>query len=134
MIDIRGVEKRYGGGDTSVHALKGIDLEIQEGEFVAIMGRSGSGKSTLLHILGLLDRPTAGTVMLDGVDVLKIPEAARTNFRLERLGYVFQEFSLLGELSCLDNVLLPARVAAGSDRMGRRRALELLRTVGLEER
>jgi len=134
MIDIRGIEKMYGGGGTSVHALKGIDLEIKEGEFVAIMGRSGSGKSTLLHILGLLDRPTAGSLSLDGVDVLKISEAARTNFRLERLGYVFQEFSLLSELTCLDNVLLPARVIPGSNRISRQRARELLEIVGLGER
>jgi putative ABC transport system ATP-binding protein len=133
MIDLRGVEKMYGGGGTSVHALKGIDHQISEGEFVAIMGRSGSGKSTLLHILGLLDRPTAGTVLLDGVDVLKISEAARTNFRLSRLGYVFQEFSLLGELTCLDNVLLPARVFPDT-RKSRQRAVELLEIVGLGER
>lgn len=134
MIEIHGIEKIYGKGDTSVHALKGIDLEITEGEFVAIMGRSGSGKSTLLHILGLLDRPTAGSLSLDGENVLKIPEAARTNFRLQRLGYVFQEFSLLGELTCLDNVLLPARVMPGSNRISRQRARELLEIVGLGER
>jgi len=133
MIDIQGIEKIYGGGAAAVHALKGIDHQIKEGEFVAIMGRSGSGKSTLLHVLGLLDRPTAGTVQLDGVDVLKISEVARTNFRLERLGYVFQEFSLLGELTCLDNVLLPARVFPGI-RKNRQRAVELLETVGLGER
>ena len=134
MIAIRGIEKIYGKGDTSVHALKGIDLEITESEFVAIMGRSGSGKSTLLHILGLLDRPTAGSLSLDGVEVLKISEAARTGFRLERLGYVFQEYSLLGELTCLDNVLLPARVMPGSNRISRQRARELLEIVGLGER
>jgi putative ABC transport system ATP-binding protein len=133
MIDIRGVEKVYGCGGNAVHALRGIDLEIGEGEFVAIMGRSGSGKSTLLHILGLLDRPTTGTVHLDGVDVLNLSESVRSGFRLKRLGYVFQEYSLLGELTCLNNVSLPARVIAGAPK-GRMQAIELLKTVGLGDR
>ena len=108
MIIARDVHKIYGDGQGATHALRGIDLEIETGEFVAIMGRSGSGKSTLLHILGLLDMPTSGEIYIDDMDALKLSPYERAEFRLLKLGYVFQEYSLLGELTVLENVFLPS--------------------------
>ena len=133
MIIARDLEKIYGQGSTAVHALKGIDLEVRSGEFVAIMGRSGSGKSTLLHLLGLLDMPTSGNIHIENTDVLKLPEKERARFRLQRLGYVFQEYSLLGELTVLENVYLPALCSA-QQKDCKRRAAEMLQIVGLGER
>ena len=94
---IRGQEltKVYGKGSVEVRALDGVDVEIARGEFVGVMGASGSGKSTLLHMLGLLDRPTAGTLVIDGVDITRLSENERTLFRLKRLGYVFQDYALV---------------------------------------
>ena len=133
MIVIRDLHKIYGRGLNATHALKGINLEIREGEFVAIMGRSGSGKSTLLHILGLLDYPSSGEIYIEGIDVSRMSREQRGDFRLRRLGYVFQEYSLLGELSVLENVYLPS-LAANPYQDYRRRASELLEMVGLGER
>ncbi len=134
MIRITDLHKIYGRSeDTSTHALKGISLEVADGEFVAVMGRSGSGKSTLLHCLGLLDVPTSGGITIDGIDVGKLAEKERTRFRLSRLGYVFQEFSLISELSVWENVYLPA-LALGGENGYRKRAREMLETVGLGER
>ncbi|MBE9482738.1 MAG: ABC transporter ATP-binding protein [Chloroflexi bacterium] len=133
MIKVENLQKVYGHGQTATHALKGIDVEIKPGEFVAIMGRSGSGKSTLLHILGLLDMPTGGEITIKGKDVLKLSEGERTRFRLEELGYVFQEYSLLAEMTILENVYLPALCLNGGNNY-RKRAVEILETVGLGER
>ena len=133
MISVKDLRKTYGRGLAATHALKGIDLEIEAREFVAIMGRSGSGKSTLLHILGLLDVPTSGSVFIDGKNVLKLSEGERAKFRLEALGYVFQEYSLLPEMTILENVYVPA-VCVGGENGYRARAAELLEIVGLGER
>lgn len=133
MISIRNISKIYGHGPTATHALKGVSLEVAEGDFVAIMGRSGSGKSTLLHILGLLDKPTGGELALDGQEVLRLNEGEKANFRLAELGYVFQEYSLLPEMTVLENVYVPA-VGLGAENGYRRRATELLETVGLGDR
>jgi putative ABC transport system ATP-binding protein len=133
MISVKDLRKTYGRGLAATHALKGIDLEIEAREFVAIMGRSGSGKSTLLHILGLLDVPTSGSVFIDGKNVLKLSEGERSKFRLEALGYVFQEYSLLPEMTILENVYVPA-VCVGGENGYRARAAELLEIVGLGER
>jgi len=133
MISVENLHKIYGHGSTATHALKGIDLEIEAGEFVAIMGRSGSGKSTLLHILGLLDMPTSGNILIERKNVLKLTEGEKARFRLERLGYVFQEYSLLPEMTILENVYVPA-VCLGSENGYRKRASELLEIVGLGER
>ncbi len=92
---VRDLHKVYGQGPAATHALRGINLDVRPGEFVATMGRSGSGKSTLLHILGLLDRPTHGQIYIENIDVLKLSDKERARFRLERLGYVFQEYSLV---------------------------------------
>ena len=133
MIFMEQLHKTYGHGLTATHALKGIDLKIETGEFVAIMGRSGSGKSTLLHILGLLDVPTSGGILVDQKNVLKLNEGEKARFRLEKLGYVFQEYSLLPEMTILENVYVPA-VCLGSENGYRKRASELLEIVGLGER
>ena len=133
MISVKNLHKIYGHGSASTHALKGIDLEIEAGEFVAIMGRSGSGKSTLLHILGLLDMPTSGDILIDQQNVLRLTEGGKARFRLEKLGYVFQEYSLIPEMTVLENVYVPA-VCLGYENGYRKRASELLEIVGLGER
>jgi putative ABC transport system ATP-binding protein len=108
MIKAIKLNKIYGQGTAAVHAIKGVDFEIKSGEFVAIMGRSGSGKSTLLHMLGLLDNPTSGDIYIDNKNVGKISTEEKSRFRLEQLGYVFQEYSLISEMNILENVYLPA--------------------------
>ena len=133
MISVKNLHKTYGHGTAATHALKGIDFEIAAGEFVAIMGRSGSGKSTLLHILGLLDVPTSGGILVDRKNVLKLNEGEKARFRLEKLGYIFQEYSLLTEMTILENVYLPA-VCLDSGNGYRKRASDLLEIVGLRER
>jgi len=133
MISVKNLHKTYGHGLAATHALKGIDLEVEAGEFVAVMGRSGSGKSTLLHILGLLDALTSGSILVNGKDVLKLNEGEKARFRLEKLGYIFQEYSLLPEMTILENVYIPA-VCLGRGNGYRRRASELLEIVGLGER
>lgn len=133
MIKVKNLEKVYGRGLTAVHALKGINIEVESGEFVAVMGRSGAGKSTLLHILGLLDMPTGGEIHIENVDVLRLSEKERTRFRLEKLGYVFQEYSLLGELTILENVYLPA-LCSSHQKDCKKRAAQMLEIVGLGER
>ena len=133
MIETRNINKTYGHGDATIYALKDMDMSIKQGEFVAIMGRSGAGKSTVLHLLGLLDRPTSGEIYIDDVDVLKLTKNERARFRLERLGYVFQEYSLLGELNILENVYLPA-LCSTNQKAYRKRAVEMLSLVGLSKR
>jgi putative ABC transport system ATP-binding protein len=133
MIVSRELRKIYGHGPTATHALKGVDLTIRKGEFVAIMGRSGSGKSTLLHLLGLLDNPTSGEIYVDDIDVLKLSEKEKARFRLQKLGYVFQEYSLIGELTALENVYLPS-VCLNQNNGYKKYATELLDIVGLGER
>jgi putative ABC transport system ATP-binding protein len=133
MIEVIDLHKTYGRGASATHALRGVDLSIHEGEFVAIMGRSGSGKSTLLHILGLLDVPTRGVFLVRGRDMLGMTETERARFRLEEFGYVFQEYSLLPGMTILENVSLPA-IGLGKDGDVKKRARELLKVVGLEHR
>ena len=133
MIIVENLHKTYGQGSSATHALKGINLKVGAGEFVAIMGRSGSGKSTLLHILGLLDIPTSGDIVIDRKNVLKMTEREKARFRLQKLGYVFQEYSLLPEMTILENVYIPA-VCLDSKDGYHKRASELLNRVGLGER
>lgn len=131
MIKVVNLKKTY-TGRVPTPALKGVSFEIKKGEFVAIMGRSGSGKSTLLHQLGLIDTPTEGQILLDDTDVLKLSDSDKTLYRLKNLGYVFQEYALIGELTALENVYLPALALEGNH--DRERAKEMLGVVGLGER
>lgn len=134
MIAVRGVSKTYALGSVHVEALKDVTLDVAGGEMVCIMGRSGSGKSTLLRQLGLIDRPTEGSIAIDGEDVSGLPERRRSALRLAKLGYVFQEYALLPELTAEENVYLPAMMHGGAARQRRARARELLARVGLGER
>ncbi len=133
MIQVAGLHKTYGRGTTATRALKGVNLEVQQGEFVALIGRSGSGKSTLLHILGLLDSPTYGQFTIHGRNMLGLTEAEKARCRLRDFGYVFQEFSLLPTLTLLENVSIPA-IGLGRLRDVKQRATSLLSAVGLQDR
>ena len=132
-IETRGLAKLYRRGPTVVRAVDGIDMRIDSGEFVAIVGRSGSGKTTLLDCLGLLLTPTSGQVLLEGSDTSRLGGNARAAVRARRIGFVFQEFNLLPGLTAVENVLLPLRYAGGNGD-GRRRGEALLAEVGLEAR
>lgn len=134
IIDVHAITKSFVDGDTTTQVLKGIDLLIGEGEFVAIMGRSGAGKSTLLYQLSLLDTPTTGSIKLDGkvMDTLSIAE--KTKFRLHALGYVFQDYSLLPELTALENIMVPLLMQGMSKKVAMKRAEEALVSVDLLKR
>ncbi len=137
LIEITDLEKVYGTGDIAVHALRGIDLTIQRGEFSALMGASGSGKSTLMNLLGCLDRPTSGRYMLDGEDVSKFDKVDLAEIRNLKIGFVFQSFNLLPRLSALKNVMLPMvyMLYDKPDAEEREaRAAAALQAVGLGER
>ncbi|MFN3432062.1 MAG: ABC transporter ATP-binding protein [Candidatus Sericytochromatia bacterium] len=134
MIHLEGIKKTYGQGDMAVHALKGVDLDIHPGEFVAVMGASGSGKSTLMNVIGCLDRPDAGRYALDGRDVSRLDAAALADIRNQLLGFVFQSFNLLSRTSAQENVELPLVYAGVGAKERRERAQEALRRVGLAER
>lgn len=121
-------------GDEVVHALDHVDLEVQPGEYISIMGPSGSGKSTLLNILGLLDRPTSGTYRLDGSDVSGLDDNTLTEQRQEHIGFIFQSFHLIPRLSALENVELPLLLAGAPVKARRERAREVLDSVGLASR
>ncbi len=114
IISARGLRKVYRAGEVDVHALRGLDLDVARAEFVAIVGPSGSGKSTLFHILGGLTPPTAGSVMLDGHDLLRISEAERTNLRKATVGFVFQKYNLLPTLTARDNIAIARDIAGKS--------------------
>ena len=133
-ISARGLTKIYGEGQTAVHALDGVDLDVLRAEMVAIMGPSGSGKSTLLHLIGALDTPTGGTVSIGGRRFDGLSDGELTFLRRERIGFVFQFFNLLPALTAEENVLLPALISGNRDRAARERASELLLRVGLTER
>ena len=133
-ISLRGIKKLYKIGDQEVAALNGIDLDIKEGEFAALMGPSGSGKSTLMNILGCLDRPSMGSYKLDGQEVAHLSDNSLAKTRNQKIGFVFQNFNLLSRISALDNVALPL-VYAGVDSDEREeRAMYFLEQVGLADR
>jgi putative ABC transport system ATP-binding protein len=134
MIQLTGICRDYAVGDQTVHALDHVDLAIAAGEYISIMGPSGSGKSTLLNIIGLLDRPTAGTYVLAGADVSGLDDNALASYRQSKIGFIFQSFHLVARLNALENVELPL-VLAGADAKERRaRAERMLDSVGLRPR
>ena len=134
LVQLANVKKTYKMGDTLVHALAGVTLNVDRGEFVAIMGSSGSGKSTLMNVVGCLDRPTSGRYLLDGRDVSRLGVNDLAEIRNRILGFVFQSFNLLARTSALENVELPLVYAGVSSRDRRRRAAEALERVGLGSR
>lgn len=134
MIRLRGISKDYGEGDALVEVLKGLDLEVNKGEMLAIVGPSGVGKSTLLHLVGLLDRANGGLVELNGQDTDALNGSERARLRNKMLGFVFQHHHLLDELDARDNVALPMRIAGRPATQARQEAEALLDTVGLSAR
>jgi putative ABC transport system ATP-binding protein len=134
VLRARGLEKEYGQGEGLVRALDRVDLEVASGETLAVMGPSGCGKSTLLHLLGGLERPSAGEVWLDGRRIDQVSEKALARLRRHAIGFVFQAFHLMDELTAAEDVEVPALLAGRSPRAARRRAEELLERVGLTDR
>jgi putative ABC transport system ATP-binding protein len=134
VIEMRGITKTYGTGDTEVRALAGVDLLVEAGDYVAIMGASGSGKSTLMNIVGCLDVGTSGRYLLDGIDVRRVSEAGLALVRNRKIGFVFQSFNLVARTSALRNVELPLAYAGVPRAERRERAAEALTLVGLADR
>lgn len=134
MITVTNIKKEFKNGDIITQVLRGISLTIRQGEFVAIMGKSGAGKSTLLYQMSILDHPTSGQVILDGVDVTNMSHDERTSFRLHHLGYIFQDYALVPELTALENVLVPLLMQGKTFDQAEKLALDALIRIGLEHR
>ena len=134
QIELRGIERVFHLGDSEVHALRGLDLNIKAGEYVAVMGPSGSGKSTLLNLLGLLDRPNAGVYRLEGRDVTTLSPQEQARVRSERIGFVFQSFHLVPRLSAAENIALPMTLAGIAPAQRAQRVAQALKEYGLENR
>ncbi|OUN32905.1 ABC transporter ATP-binding protein [Faecalibacterium sp. An77] len=132
ILETRDLKKYYGSGDTQVKALDGVNLTVEQGEFVAIVGTSGSGKSTLLHMLGGLDRPTSGTVRVDGREIFGLKDEALTIFRRRKIGFVFQAYNLVPVLSVWENIILPIQLDGRAVDEGFVR--EVVSTLGLEKK
>ena len=132
ILQAKDLTKIYGSGETAVHALRGVDLSVEKGEFVAVVGTSGRGKSTLLHMLGGLDRPTSGTVTVDGKDIFSLKDEALTIFRRRKIGFVFQAYNLVPVLNVYENTVLP--VELDGREIDRAFVDSILETLGLSER
>ena len=132
VLQAKNLKKIYGSGNNAVHALDGVDLSVKKGEFVAIVGTSGSGKSTLLHMLGGLDRPTSGTVMVDGQDIFSLKEEALTIFRRRKIGFVFQAYNLVPVLNVYENIVLPIELDGG--KVNKDFVQQIVQTLGLEKK
>ena len=132
ILQAKDLKKIYGSDETAVHALRGVDLSVEKGEFVAVVGTSGSGKSTLLHMLGGLDRPTSGTVTVDGKDIFSLKEEALTIFRRRKIGFVFQAYNLVPVLNVYENTVLP--VELDGREIDRAFVDSILETLGLSDR
>ena len=134
MIKANNITKTFKNGAVETAVLKGITLEIKSGEFVAIMGKSGAGKSTLMYQMSLLDHPTTGSIVIDGVDATVLDTNGRTEFRLTKLGYIFQDYALLPELTALENIMVPLLMQGKSDEDAKSIALESLKKIDLIHR
>jgi len=135
MIEISELRKTYHMGNVEVKALDGVTLTIEKGEFLGIMGPSGSGKTTLLHMLGLLDLPTSGNIVIDGLDILKLTDYEKTMFRLYKLGYVFQDYALVPDLTVMENVSLTAMLRKDrTEEQSKKDSFEILQKIGLCDR
>ena len=132
VLETKNLRKIYGAGDTEVRALDGVDLTVEQGEFAAVVGTSGSGKSTLLHMLGGLDRPTSGTVSVDGRDIFSLKDEELTIFRRRKIGFVFQNYNLVPVLNVYENIVLPIQLDGG--RPDRGYVGEIIETLGLESK
>ena len=132
ILETRDLRKIYGSGETEVRALDGVNIRVEQGEFVAVVGTSGSGKSTLLHMLGGLDRPTGGTVTVDGTDIFSLKDEALTIFRRRKIGFVFQNYNLVPVLNVYENIVLPIRLDGGKPDGAY--VDQILRTLGLESK
>ena len=132
ILQTKELKKYYGSGDTLVKALDGVDLSVENGEFVAIVGTSGSGKSTLLHMLGGLDRPTSGSVAVDGQEIFSLKDEALTIFRRRKIGFVFQAYNLVPVLSVYENIVLPIQLDGG--RVDRAYVNQIIAALGLEHK
>ncbi|EOS66347.1 ABC transporter ATP-binding protein [Oscillibacter sp. 1-3] len=132
VLETKNLRKIYGAGDTEVRALDGVDLTVEQGEFAAVVGTSGSGKSTLLHMLGGLDRPTSGTVSVDGRDIFSLKDEELTIFRRRKIGFVFQNYNLVPVLNVYENIVLPIQLDGG--RPDKRYVGEIIETLGLESK
>lgn len=131
VLEITNLTKIYGEDETQVKALQDVDFSIEKGEFVLIVGSSGSGKSTLLNMIGLLDKPTSGKVIIDGIDTSNLDDGKISSFRNKKLGFIFQFSNLLSDLTVLENVLLPKQISGSNT--SEKEARELLRAVGLDD-
>ena len=132
ILETKNLKKYYGKGDTQVKALDGVNLSVEDGEFVAIVGTSGSGKSTLLHMLGGLDRPTNGTVIVDGKDIFSLKDEALTIFRRRKIGFVFQNYNLVPVLNVYENIVLPIQLDGKEPDQGY--LDQIIATLGLEKK
>ena len=132
ILETIDLKKTYGRGDTAVHALDGVNLKVENGEFAAIVGTSGSGKSTLLHMLGGLDRPTSGKVFVDGKDIFSLKDEALTIFRRRKIGFVFQSYNLVPVLSVYENIVLPIQLDGGKE--DRKYVDQVIETLGLSKK
>ena len=132
ILETKDLRKIYGSGDTEVRALDGVNLQIENGEFVAIVGTSGSGKSTLLHMLGGLDQPTSGSVIVDGKDIFSLKEEALTIFRRRKIGFVFQSYNLVPVLNVYENIVLPIELDGG--KVNKEFVQRIVQTLGLDGR
>ena len=130
MIEVKNIHKSFG----TLEVLKGVDLTVEKGEIVSIIGKSGAGKTTLLQIIGTLDKPNAGKVVIDGVDVFALNETALADFRNRHIGFIFQFHQLLPEFNALENVMMPALIARVPEKEAEKRAMQLLTDLGIAER
>ncbi len=132
VLETKDLKKIYGAGENEVHALNGVNLSIEKGEFVAIVGTSGSGKSTLLHLLGGLDRPTSGSVIVDGKDIFSLKDEELTIFRRRKIGFVFQAYNLVPVLNVYENIVLPIELDGG--KVKKEFISQIVQTLGLDNR